>query len=249
MNTGIQDALNLGWKLALMVKGQASARLLESYETEREQVGEALLRGTDRTTRIALTRNPLLLALRNALAPIFFSSLPAAAHSLAEALAEISIAYPHSPITVDQRDNKGTLRAGDRAPNALVRTREGAEPQPLFEVFTSERSILLVLAAQQEAAAVERQWGEIVALLSGGYQEMIEAYLVTGKATSGSDQEARQTLRDFTGELHQRYEAEQGGLVLIRPDGYIGFWGQFGATEPLCGYMQALFVPGGGAQP
>ena len=249
MNTGIQDALNLGWKLALTVKGQASARLLESYETEREQVGEALLRGTDRTTRLALTRNPLLLALRNALAPIFFSALPASAHRLAETLSEISIAYPHSPITVDQRDKKGTLHAGDRAPNALVRTREGAEPQSLFEIFTSERSILLVLTAQQEAAAVERQWGEIVALLSGGYQEMIEAYLVTEKATSGLDQETRQILHDFTGELHQRYEAEQGGLVLIRPDGYIGFWGPFGATETLHGYVKALFVPGSEAQP
>ena len=248
MNTGIQDALNLGWKLALTVKGQASSRLLESYETEREQVGEALLRTTDLTTRLALTRNPLLLALRDALTPILFSSLPPAAHRLAESLAELNIAYPHSPITVDQRDHKGALRAGDRAPNALVRTGEGAQPQPLFEIFNSERSILLVLAAQQEAAAVERQWREIVALLSAGYQQMIEAYLVTRKATSGLDQEGRPILHDFTGELHQRYEAEPGGLVLVRPDGYIGFWGPFGATETLRGYVQALFVPGDGAQ-
>jgi 2-polyprenyl-6-methoxyphenol hydroxylase-like FAD-dependent oxidoreductase len=249
MNTGMQDALNLGWKLALTVKGKASARLLESYETEREQVGDALLRATDRTTRLALTRNPLLLALRDALAPILFSSLPVAAQRLAQALAELNIAYPHSPITVDQRDNKGALLAGDRAPNALVRTSEGAEPQPLFEIFNSQRSILLVLTAQQEAAAVERQWGEIMALLSGGYQEMMEAYLVTRKAASGSEQEARQILHDFTGELHQRYEAEQGGLILVRPDGYIGFWGQFGATETLRSYVQALFVPGGETQP
>ena len=246
MNTGIQDALNLGWKLALVVKGQASARLLESYETEREQVGEALLRATDRTTHLALTRNPLLAALRDALTPILFSSLPAAAQRLAESLAELNIAYQESPIVVDQRDKKGALRAGDRAPNALVRTSEGAEPQSLFEIFNDERSILLMLAAQQEAAAVEQQWGEIMALLSGGYQEMMEAYLVTRKATSGSEQEARQILHDETGELHQRYEAEQGGLVLVRPDGYIGFWGPFGATEPLHSYVQALFVPGGG---
>jgi 2-polyprenyl-6-methoxyphenol hydroxylase-like FAD-dependent oxidoreductase len=249
MNTGMQDVLNLGWKLALMVKGQASARLLESYEAEREQVGEALLHGTELAMRVALTRNPLLLTLRNALAPILFSSLPASAHSLAETLSEISIAYPHSPISVDQRDKKGMLRAGDRAPNALVRTREEAEPQSLFEIFASQRSILLVLTAQQEAAAVERQWGEIMALLSGGYQEMIEAYLVTEKAASGLEQEVGQILYDETGELHPRYEAGQGGLVLIRPDGYIGFWGQFGTTEPLRSYVQALFVPGGGAQP
>jgi 2-polyprenyl-6-methoxyphenol hydroxylase-like FAD-dependent oxidoreductase len=248
MNTGMQDALNLSWKLALMVRGQASAHLLESYEAERKQVGEDLLRGTELAMRVALTRNPLLLALRNALAPIFFSSLPGAAHRLAEALAELSIAYPHSPITVDQRDKKGTLRAGDRAPNALVRTGEGAEPQPLFEIFNSERSILLVLAAKLEAAAVEQQWDEIVALLSGGYYEMIEAYLVTEKAASGSEQEARQILYDFTGELHQRYDAEQGGLVLIRPDGYIGFWGPFGVTDTVRNYAKVLFGTADGAQ-
>lgn len=242
MNTGIQDALNLGWKLALTVKGQASSRLLESYEAEREQVGEALLHGTERATRMALTRNPLLLALRQALAPIFFSSLPRAAHRLAEALSEISIAYPHSPIAVDQRDNKGALHAGDRAPNALVRTGEGSAPQSLFEILTSERSILLVLTAQQEAAAVKQQWREIETLLAPGYQEMIDAYLVTEKAASGSEQEGQHVLHDFTGELHQRYDARQGGLVLIRPDGYIGFWGPFGATRELHTYVQELFV-------
>src|SRR5207245_3162065 len=58
MNTGMQDAFNLGWKLALVVKGQASQHLLASYEAEREQVGEALLRGTERGTRLVLMRNP-----------------------------------------------------------------------------------------------------------------------------------------------------------------------------------------------
>jgi hypothetical protein len=247
MNTGMQDALNLSWKLALMVKGQASARLLESYESEREQVGEALLRGTELAMGVALTRNPLLLALRNALAPILFSSLPVAARGLAQTLSEISIAYPQSPIAVDQRHHKGELRAGDRAPNALVRTGEGAKPLSLFDLFTSERSILLVLAAKLEAAAVEQQWREIAALLAAGYQQMIEAYLVTEKEASGWEQEAGQILQDETGELHQRYEARQGGLVLVRPDGYIGFWGPFGATEALRGYVQALFGTAGRA--
>lgn len=241
MNTGIQDALNLSWKLALTVKGLAAPGLLESYEVEREQVGEALLRGTERATRMALTRHPLLLTLRNTLAPIIFSTLPGAAHRLAEALSEISIAYPHSPIVVDSRDKKGTLHAGDRAPNALVRLSEVAEPQPFFDLLNSERSILLVLVGQQKASEFEGQWHEIESLLAEGYDRVIEAYLVTEKAPSGSEQVNRQILYDFTGELHRRYEAEQGGVILIRPDGYIGFWEHSGVPETLRTYVQTLF--------
>ncbi|HCI82736.1 MAG TPA: hypothetical protein DHW02_23945 [Ktedonobacter sp.] len=204
-------------------------------------MGEALLRGTERATRLALTRNPLLLTLRTALAPLLIASLSGAAHRLAEALSEISIAYPHSPIVVDSRDTKGTLRAGDRAPDALVRVGGRAEACSLFEFFKSPRSILLVLTGRQDEAAVERHWREIEALLSTDYQELIECYLVTQKTASGSEQVNRHVLYDFTGELHRHYEAEQGAVVLIRPDGYIGFWGPFGVTEALRTYVQTLF--------
>ena len=237
MNTGIQDALNLGWKLALAVKGHASARLLESFALERQRVGEDLLRATDLTTHLALTRNPLLLALRDTLTPALFASLPVAAHRLAESLAEMNVAYPYSPITVDERQHKRALRAGDRAPDALVQTGARAEPQSLFGMFNSPRSILLVFPGKSDLAAVERQWQDIVALLSAGYQEMIEAHLVTEVLAAG------------TAGLHQHYAAEQGALVLVRPDGYIGYWGHFGATGPLRSYLQALFVPGEAGYP
>jgi hypothetical protein len=170
-------------------------------------VGEDLLRATDVTTHLALTRNPLLLALRDTLTPVLFASLPAAAHRLAESLAEMNVAYRDSPISVDERQHKGALRAGDRAPDALVQTRARTEPQSLFGIFNSPRSILLVFPGKSDPAAVERHWQDIVALLSAGYQEMIEAHLVT------------EVLHDGEPGLHQQYAAEQGGLVLVRPDG------------------------------
>ena len=48
MNTGLQDAYNLAWKLALVVKGEADAALLDSYEAERLPVARRLLETTDR---------------------------------------------------------------------------------------------------------------------------------------------------------------------------------------------------------
>jgi 2-polyprenyl-6-methoxyphenol hydroxylase-like FAD-dependent oxidoreductase len=60
MNTGIQDAINLGWKLALVIHGDASAHLLDSYESERIPVASFVLRMTNRAFRVATSRNPLL---------------------------------------------------------------------------------------------------------------------------------------------------------------------------------------------
>jgi hypothetical protein len=192
---------------------------------------------------MVLTHNPLLMELRNLLAPLYFSSFPGALPRLAEALSELGIAYPHSPVVQDLRDKKGTLQAGDRAPNGPLQTSKNAGPHTLFEILTSSRSVLLAFTGQQDAAAVERQWREITTLLGEGYGEIIEAYLLTQQAMQGTLPDTPNILHDATGELHQRYEAGQGGLLLIRPDGYIGFWGPFGATEALRTYVKALFVP------
>ncbi|MFX9150271.1 FAD-dependent monooxygenase, partial [Acinetobacter baumannii] len=47
MNTGIQDAFNLGWKLAGVVKGELNPSVLESYHAERHPVAESLIKGTN----------------------------------------------------------------------------------------------------------------------------------------------------------------------------------------------------------
>ena len=59
MNTGLQDAYNLAWKLALVVKGQADAALLDSYEEERVPVARRLLNTTDRAFRLVVSDSPL----------------------------------------------------------------------------------------------------------------------------------------------------------------------------------------------
>lgn len=74
-------------------------------------------------------------------------------------------------------------------------------------MFNSPRSVLLVFPGKSDPAAVERQWQDVVALLSGGYQEMLEAHLVT------------EVLHDADPGRHQHYAAEQGAVVLVRPDG------------------------------
>ena len=121
-----------------------------------------------------------------------------------------------------------------------VRSGQSAQAESLFEILQGERLVLLVFTGQQEPAAVVGLWQEVVALVSAGYQALVEPYLVTTPAISASEHAANQTLQDDAGRLHHQYASEQGGLVLIRPDGYIGFRSPFGAAEPPRRYLHAI---------
>ncbi|MBT2486996.1 FAD-dependent oxidoreductase [Streptomyces sp. ISL-96] len=78
MNTGLQDAANLGWKLASVVNGQAPDGLLNSYHDERHPVGRAVLRSSGALIRLAMAHNPLQRGLRSLLTLIAGNVRPVA---------------------------------------------------------------------------------------------------------------------------------------------------------------------------
>jgi 2-polyprenyl-6-methoxyphenol hydroxylase-like FAD-dependent oxidoreductase len=93
MNTSIQDAANLGWKLAATVQGWAPDSLLDTYHAERYPVGGQVLRGSGALLRIGLTCPPALVAARNFLASAAIRNRFAASR-LAGALSGLAISYP-----------------------------------------------------------------------------------------------------------------------------------------------------------
>ena len=92
MNTGIQDAANLAWKLALVLRKRAHVSLVDSYERERRPVARKVVSTTDRLTRLATLRSPVARRLRNAGLPLAgrIRRLP---KMLATNLAELDIVY------------------------------------------------------------------------------------------------------------------------------------------------------------
>jgi len=93
MNTGIQDAANLAWKLALVLRREAPGSLLDSYEHERRPVARDVVSTTDRLTRLATMRSPVARRLRNVIlaGAGLFERVP---RRLATNLAELDITYP-----------------------------------------------------------------------------------------------------------------------------------------------------------
>jgi 2-polyprenyl-6-methoxyphenol hydroxylase-like FAD-dependent oxidoreductase len=97
MNTGLQDAWNLVWKLDLALRARGGAGLLESYTTERRPVIENVIKTTDRLTRVMGTSSKLAQALRDVVIP-FVSRLPLFRHAFVNRLSQLGVAYHGSPI-------------------------------------------------------------------------------------------------------------------------------------------------------
>ena len=119
MNTGMQDAFNLAWKLALVIEGAAKPALLDSYSRERSAVGDLVLKNAGRLTELATLRNPLLQDIRNTVLR-FAAGFPQIRHKVADQLGEMDIGYPDSPLTAASGPVANGPKAGERWPHRLA---------------------------------------------------------------------------------------------------------------------------------
>lgn len=117
MNSGIQDAFNLAWKLALVATGVADPRLLDSYEAERRPVAERITASGDAAEGGQALTDPQQRAQRDAVLRRTFAD-PVTRHQEAIAEAELDIDYAGSPI-VAAAEAIG-LRAGQRIPDDIT---------------------------------------------------------------------------------------------------------------------------------
>ncbi|MBX7546818.1 FAD-dependent monooxygenase [Streptomyces sp. NPDC088560] len=93
MNTGLQDAANLSWKLAAVVAGHADPALLDTYQAERHPVGRAVLRSSGGIIRLAMAKRPWTRAARSALT-LFLNTVGPARRALAAQVTGIGYRYP-----------------------------------------------------------------------------------------------------------------------------------------------------------
>lgn len=130
MNTGMQDAFNLAWKLALVCRGLASApALLDSYQPERHAVGAEVIESSGRLTKVALIANPVARFLRDTIGH-FILGLQPVQHAVAETMTELSTGYPESPLNGPSAHS--ATGAGKRMRPLAGETPYGAGDTPRF---------------------------------------------------------------------------------------------------------------------
>lgn len=118
MNAGIQDMVNLSWKLAMVLRGAATPALLDTYESDRLPVIRRLVAMTERATTVFNSTNPLAHAALVRLAPLALSRA-AVQEKAVPTLGQIAASYRGAPIAKGG-GRIGHLRAGDRIPDVEV---------------------------------------------------------------------------------------------------------------------------------
>lgn len=250
MNTGIQDACNLAWKLALVARGRAPDRLLDSYEQERHPLGRRLLQATGAMSRAVLVRQPMLQTLRDLTARVA-SNVGVVQDKIRGAMSEVSIHYRGSPIVADERPAglraklapwlaEAAPRAGDRAPDAAGLLSADGRQLRLFDLLSGTRHVLLMFPAGTEESEIQSAEQQL-ATVCERFAELIDCHTVLPPTDAESPGAlVGNRLRDSAGELGKALGVTADALVLIRPDGYLGYRAMPADTGKLADYLGTL---------
>ncbi|WP_033217808.1 FAD-dependent monooxygenase [Kitasatospora phosalacinea] len=149
MNTGLQDAANLSWKLASVLRGWSPDALLDTYQTERHPVGRAVLRSSGALVRLALGRHAPARALRSAIGAAA-NHLGPLAESGAKQVSGIGYAYP--------AEKGAHPLVGRRVPDLRLAVDEPGGPARLHEALRSGRAVLV----SNDELSVADSWAERV---------------------------------------------------------------------------------------
>ncbi|WP_423391782.1 FAD-dependent monooxygenase [Burkholderia sp. LMG 21824] len=221
MNTGIQEAFNLGWKLARVLGAGTPERLLDTYHAERHPIERDVLRQTGFVTQIVEAERGAMKLLRDHVVPLLASFGPMR-DAVRRTVSELGVQYRKSPLTLE-RVLDGGPRAGERAPDAHVRVLDGPLGQApgtarLYDLHDPASFTLLLLEepVNADTGAVPPMPADAQALVQGLERIMPDAVRVW-RATDAEGGDAG---------LAQEYGRSRPSFYLLRPDGYVAARGR-----------------------
>ncbi len=216
MNTGLQDAYNLAWKLALVAKGKADPALLDSYEQERIPVARQLLQSTDRAFQLIVSDSWLAGLFRTRI----MARIAARAMTFERArtlafrtLAQIGISYPESALTQSLTGlAKDAPAAGERFPWLHLAFQPGGPAEDVFQRLSDLTCNLLVFGQPAPAPGVLVAFGDFV-----------RVHAIA--ADPGNISELK------------RAKVPVPSFYLLRPDGHVGLCGEKLDAEAVKAYL------------
>lgn len=236
MNVGIQDAHNLGWKLALVVQGFASAGLLDSYEAERRPIAQAIVAsGDEAEKRFGGKDSDIADAVKRI-------TNVEGHHRAVVAESEIAHCYRHSPIVLDAgpevHEGEEITPVGCRVGDVEgLAHRNGISR--LHELLRPGRHALFVLPCDDGCDPAGCL--DLAAAVAARFRPYLDAYAVARAAPSGGAL-PHGLIHDPAGKLHGRLAGDRPSVCLVRPDGHLVFRSSGLSTDRLEAYLGGMFM-------
>ena len=240
MNAGIQDSINLAWKLATVLRGKATDAeiLLDSYNAERRRVGQFLLGTTDRIFNFAATSNWLIIRIRQFLLPWV---LPQVAKSVAlrqgflRFMSQFGIKYRKSSIVGTATGYSGPVMGGDRPPNCVLRVLGSETEASIHGICSAKRHTLVVFGGPSEdTMATSEDLHEAERKVSEMFKDGESVHFILSDAMEDA---LGNSYLDADGKAHALYGFTEPSYVLVRPDGYIAFLGPLSRLDELLEFL------------
>jgi 2-polyprenyl-6-methoxyphenol hydroxylase-like FAD-dependent oxidoreductase len=213
MNTGIQDAYNLAWKLALVYRGIADQSLLDSYEAERRPIAETITKSGDVFEQAQMMTDPVEREKRDQAIRAMLSD-PQELHQQVMAETELIIDYSGSPII--EGDTNEELSPGFRLPDTIAVEWPEAPVRGLHQLaHRAGHTLLLLAGAEANDAELAHLQVAIRDLTATSTVFESSILLATRSKDSGGSSHLKQDAADRLG-------IKGMTLLAMRPDGYIG---------------------------
>lgn len=197
MNTSIQDAVNLSWKLAMVIKKQAARSLLNTYQDERHPVGAAVVEGSGRMLRVMMNQNPLIGFFRRWVLP-YIVGLPPMRKEAVNRLSEVDVEYCEGPLARSRSDRW----IGRRCPDVVW----GDDGSSIYGLFTGTGFTILRLG---HGSMSDTMWERVIHA-AGPDVVLVDAAMPDG----GIAEEAKAFATSLA--------VDDGTIVVVRPDSYLG---------------------------
>jgi hypothetical protein len=244
MNTGMQDAFNLAWKIALVEKGIGKPHLLDSYTEERSAVGDMVLRNAGVLTRMATLRNPIVQFARNTAAGLA-GRIPAVPHAMARALSELDIHYPNSPLNFpsESRPFHHGLRPGDRLADLVLIDPRTGDSRHLLSILRGPFHAGLLVASSAKKSPLD-DFANRTSRFHAAFPGLAVVHWILPSSTPPARiPDGTNLWLDPQKTMLQQCGFEDGAMILVRPDGYITLLDELNLRELECGLDRYLSRP------
>lgn len=197
MNTGIQDSYNLAWKIALVLRGDANEKLLETYNEERLENAKHLLETTDRLFQFGAGSDWFLAFLRTNVLPSvakYIVGLDVVKNFVFPLISQIGINYRHGSLSQHAGDENFKIKAGDRIPYFVI------DGKSIYDQLRQPKFHLLHFSNPRDDSTMLRREVEIQHADAVDFHSLL-----------------------FSPQVSERFGTDDPFIVFLRPDNYLGF--------------------------